>query len=455
MADPRRPDSNPHVIPARYLTADLPPLGGRIKQRPEDFLVDEQPLYQPCGSGEHIYILVEKRGLSTLRAARILAAHFGVHVSAVGHAGLKDKLAITRQVFSIHAPGKTADDFPMLLHDRLHILWADVHTNKLRAGHLAGNRFSIKIRAVEPGRARQAAQAMDLLARSGVPNRIGEQRFGYTLRNHLVGRAMILGDDAGVLDALLAPAGDMPDGQREARDLYARGRYEAALNTFFHESRTERRVLGVLMRGGSPSKAVRAIERTEEEFFLAAFQSAAFNAVLDRRLVDGTLGTLAEGDLAFKHDNRAVFAVDGATMGPTLDTRLARFEISPSGPMWGPGMIRAAGPVDAAEVAALEALGVRVEDLASFDERRPKRFVGTRRPLRVPITDPDVEGGVDEFGSYVRVAFDLPRGAFATTVLREIMKPELVPPTVPLTSAAPAEVSADDDDGAEDEADLG
>jgi tRNA pseudouridine13 synthase len=422
---PRPRDNDPHVVPARYLTASVPGLGGRLRQRPEDFLVEEQPLYQPGGEGEHIYVLVEKRNLSTLMAARVLARHFGVHPSAVGHAGLKDKVAITRQVFSIHTPGKRPEDFPMLTHERMGILWTDLHSNKLRTGHLAGNRFSIRIRGVEMTRALQAGAALRILEREGVPNRIGEQRFGYTLRNHLVGRALILGDHAGVLAALLGPAEGMPDGQIEARRLYAAGRYEEALHAFLPQSRTERRVLGVLMRGGSAAKAIHAIERTEEEFFLAAFQSAVFNAVLDRRLVEGTLGTLVEGDLAFKHDNRAVFAVETATLGDELTGRLSRFEISPSGPMWGPGMMRASGAVDQAEVAALTALGVTVEDLDRFGERRSKRLVGTRRPLRVRLTDPDVEGGVDEHGSYVRVAFDLPRGAFATTVLREIMKPEL------------------------------
>src|SRR3954469_15654714 len=142
MSDPDHPltpspshplaDFDPHVTPALYLTADLPPLGGWIKERPEDFLVDEQPAYQPCGEGEHLYLFVEKRGLSTLRAARILAQHFVVHERAVGHAGLKDKRAVTRQVFSVHIPGKRLENFPELRHERMGVLWADYHTNKLR-----------------------------------------------------------------------------------------------------------------------------------------------------------------------------------------------------------------------------------------------------------------------------------------------------------------------------------
>ena len=106
------------------------------------------------------------------------------------------------------------------------------------------------------------------------------------------------------------------------------------------------------MRGGTTNKAVRSIDRMEEEFFLTAFQSAVFNTVLDARLIEGALGTLTEGDLAFKHDNRAVFLVGPEDLGPTLTDRAVRFDISPSGPMWGPEMMRAAGAVDAAEVAA-------------------------------------------------------------------------------------------------------
>src|SRR5262245_11451680 len=69
-----KPDISTHVIPKTYITADLPPMGGVIKQRAEDFLVDEVPLYQPCGSGEHIYLLVQKRELSTMEMVEVVAA---------------------------------------------------------------------------------------------------------------------------------------------------------------------------------------------------------------------------------------------------------------------------------------------------------------------------------------------------------------------------------------------
>jgi tRNA pseudouridine13 synthase len=265
---------------------------------------------------------------------------------------------------------------------------------------------------------------LERLAKVGVPNRIGEQRFGYMMRNHLVGRALILDDWRGVLDALLAPA-DRPginDGQAEGRAMYLRGEYAAAKDVFVKESRTERRVLAALAAGRNERQAALAMEPPERSFFLTAFQSAAFNRVLDERIAGGALGRLFEGDLAFKHDSRAVFKVGRAELDdPSTVERLARFEISPSGPMWGATMTRAEGKVDEAEVAALMSLGVGPDTLAAAEARRVP-LPGERRSLRVPLIDPDVEGGADEHGAYVRCAFDLPRGAFATSVMQEVMK---------------------------------
>ncbi|MBX3378175.1 MAG: tRNA pseudouridine(13) synthase TruD [Phycisphaeraceae bacterium] len=407
-----------------FATADLPGIGGRIKERPEDFFVDEQPLYQPAGEGEHVYLFIEKRGLSTLRAARIVARHFGVHVSAVGFAGLKDKRAVTRQVFSVHVPGKKPEDFPMLQHEHMGVLWVDLHHNKLRRGHLLGNRFSIKIRGVDMSKAPAALRVLSRLERSGVPNVIGEQRFGYLRRNHLVGRGLILGDHGAVVRAVLDPDESAADTQAPARRAAAAGEYAEAMELFGKEMRTERRVVGELMRGASPSRAVHAIERSEAEFFLTAFQSAVFNRVLAERMAAGTIGKLMEGDVAFKHDNRACFDVRAEDLGPELTARLDRIEVSPSGPMWGADMKRAAAGVGVTEEAALAESGVGVEALRAFEVRRRGRLTGERKPLRVPVMDAMVEGGVDEHGHYVRVAFDLPRGAFATSVIREITKVE-------------------------------
>jgi tRNA pseudouridine13 synthase len=424
-------DPDTHATPRTFVTHDIPPIGGTIKQRPEDFLVDEIPAYEPCGQGEHIYLLVQKRNLSTLELVHILARHFNVPPSDVGYAGLKDKHAITRQVVSIRATGKKIEDFPMIQDERVSVLWSDYHTNKLRPGHLKGNRFSIRIRNVKLPDVLHAKRVLDRLERTGVPNRFASQRFGLLQNNHLIGRAMIVRDFPRVLDELLGPSAAFPSQNAEARALYALGRYAEAIPLYPRTARAETFALRMLARGEKPSKIVYAIDPIVGRFMISAFQSAIFNAVLDERLAVGTFNAILPGDIAFKHDNGSIFAIDDATFAdPATHERAAKLEISPTGPMWQGRMMRAAGERDAAERRALERLGVTPAHIEDFTKKAPQLIEGSRRPLRVPLIDPDVEGGVDEHGAYVRVAFELPRGCFATAVLPEIMK-NSAPPDSP------------------------
>lgn len=420
---PVQPHSNPSpAFP--YLTADIPGIGGSIKQRPEDFLVEELPQYDPCGEGEHLYLFVEKKNLSTFEMIDLVAAHFGVQRHAVGYAGLKDKAAITRQVVSVHAPGKKIEDFPMLTHDRLGVLWADYHTNKLRPGHLRGNRFSIRVRGTQPTNAVRAHRVLEMLESKGAPNRFGEQRFGVNGANHLLGRALVRFQFEEAISLLLGPNPLDPDRATASRRAFAAGDLRAALIENPRHARTEDRALRSLIRGRSPRETMLAADESSRKFFLSAFQSAVFNAVLDERLRCGSLAELRPGDLAFKHDNRAVFAVDDPiAAAPDTAARLTKIEISPSGPMWSATMLRAAGETDAREIAALENFGVTPDELGVFATKTRGMLEGARRPLRVPVIEPAVEGGVDEHGPYVRCAFELPRGSFATVVLREIIKP--------------------------------
>lgn len=409
----------------RYLTARLPGIGGAIRRRESDFLVEELPLYEPCGEGEHIYLFVEKRGLATTDAARLLAAHFGVPRTAVGYAGMKDKDAVTRQVFSIHTPGRKPEDFPMLRHEKLAVLWSDLHTNKLRLGHLRGNRFSIRVRHTDAANVLRARAILEALHTAGVPNFAGEQRFGYRGSNDELGRRLVLGDTKGLLDALLGPDEAFPELNPEMRARYARGEFAAALEACPRASRPEAAALYALSKGKSVNAAVRAIDHETKRFWITAFQSAIFNRVLARRLEAGTLGALAEGDLAMKHVNGAVFAVDASVAAdPATAARLRDFEISPSGPLWGPKMMRAGGEAGAIEDEELARTGVTMDHLERAAGGGGEGFPGARRALRVPLGFPECEGGADEFGQYVRCAFELPAGAFATVVMREVMKPD-------------------------------
>ncbi len=418
-----------YVVPTSYLTGDIPGTGGLIKQRHEDFLVEEIPAYDPCGSGEHIYLMVQKAGLSTLQMVSIIARHFRVRESAVGFAGLKDKHAITRQQISVHVPGKKPEDFPSLQHQKLVILGATLHNNKLRRGHLRGNRFVIKIRSVSALKVIAAKKVLERLESHGVPNRLGEQRFGHAGNNHLVGRAILMQQWEEVCDQLISPPGDARTEHALSRELYAKKDYAGALRTLPAGAETEARVLNALARAGSGTdggfdRAAAAISDMARTFYVTSFQSAVFNAVLEERIATGRLATLEPGDVAFKHDNASVFDVEAALAAdPETLRRLAAVEISSSGPMWGVHMKPAQGEIGAFELKTLLATGVTPKMLAAFAERVSDGAPGKRRSLRVPLHYPQVEGGADEFGHYIKCSFELPAGSFATVVVREIIKP--------------------------------
>ncbi len=428
MADvPHTLDLKPIHAPDLLLTRNVPGTGGTIRQRDSDFFVEELPLYTPNGQGEHVYLFIEKRGLTTQEAVEIVGRHFGVSRSAIGFAGLKDKHAVTRQTLSVHAPGRDADSFPMLQHPDLTVLWVDQHSNKLRRGHLVGNRFSIKIRNVDLSAAVRARRCLDQLMREGLPNRFGPQRFGVFGRNHLIGRALFLNDcdlATRIMLGLDCPLSPIDAIFEAAREHFANSRFSDARDATPVHFRTERLVLAAMARGGSARDAWGIIDPRDRGFYYSAFQSAVFNRVLFERLRSGTLATLIQGDLAMPPTTRKSILVTSDNLAE-LQSLVDRYELNPSGPLWGTAMKRASGSVDRAEVETLDAFGLSPEILSLCQDTRSEMVGGSRRALRVPITDIEIEGGTDEHGPFLRCAFDLPRGAFATTVLEEIMKIDL------------------------------
>src|SRR2546423_11278805 len=176
---------------------DFKGIGGTIKNRAEDFFVQEVPLYEPSGEGEHVYCEIQKVGLTTFDAINRIAAALHISSRDIGYAGLKDARAITRQVLSIWG---TTPEAVMALHlPDIAIQWAARHGNKLRLGHLAGNRFAIKIREVTPTDVVKLKPVVEVLQKRGVPNYFGEQRFGRRGNNDLLGAGVVRGGDAGLL----------------------------------------------------------------------------------------------------------------------------------------------------------------------------------------------------------------------------------------------------------------
>ena len=342
---------------------------------PEDFIVEELPLYEPSRAGTHTYFAIRKRNLSTIEAINRIARELQVHTRDMGYAGLKDKNAVTTQVLSVE--GVTPERVLGIEQPAIEVLWAERHTHKLRVGHLRGNRFTLTLRDMSHETLAQINTVMDRLVTEGVPNRFGVQRFGNNNDSHLIGKALVKADWEAVKCYVLAND-DVPDQKFERKPV------ETVVNAIPHRLR---------------------------RLYLSAYQAHLFNRVLEARMPH--LGKLLDGDIAVKHSNGAPFLVEH----PTIEQpRADAFEISPSGPIFGYKMRMPSSGIRDLEISVLADDGVRLE---KFRKVAGIRLPGTRRPLRMPIQLPEVFTVGNNFG--IRLGFTLPAGGYATVVLDELL----------------------------------
>ena len=365
--------------PQPLITSSLPGTGGAIKGAPEDFIVEEIPAYPPSGDGDHLFLTVEKRGISTQEMVRRVARALNLPPTAIGVAGQKDQQSISRQVISVPAedPVKAAN----LKLEGVEVLSAARHRHKLRTGHLRGNRFTIAIRGAVPDAEARAKAILARLSETWLPNFFGVQRFGRLDENIANGRALLRGE-------------------------------------------------------------LKVHDRFRKRFLVSAYQSALFNRVLARRIEDGALHRVVDGEVLQRTQTGGLFycAVDEILVA---QARLEKREIVPTGPMFGHKMFqpRAGSPAAEREKAILDEEGI---DATAF-ERFGKLAEGTRRALLAPVETPSAH--MD--GERLVLTFALPSGTYATVLLEEVMKPE-APVRLPAAPSAAPESDASDASAADD-----
>jgi len=393
-----------------YLTAAIPGIGGLFKETAEDFVVTEIPLYLPCGSGEHIYATVEKKALTTLEMIRRVARAVNVAERDVGYAGLKDARGVTRQTVSI--PGVSPEQVAAVDIPGVRILSAVRHNNKLRLGHLAGNSFRIRLREVKEAALQSAQAVLAIISSRGLPNYFGSQRYGALGNSATIGIKLLQGDPEGAVRALLGNPEEIGDARwRSGVQAFHNGDLAAAAELLPPHCRTEKEIVKSLLRRPEGWEgAVKSIHPRIINLYLSAAQSFLFDRTVAARIE--TLDRIGSGDIACKHANGACFLVTDAA---EATARAASFEISATGPMFGRKMLVPAGDTAALEENVLAQAGLS-RDI--FNGTGRFRLDGERRPLRVPLQN----GTVTMDNDALVLEFMLPKGSYATSVLREIMK---------------------------------
>lgn len=393
-----------------YLTSGIPGVGGVIKETPEDFVVTEIPAYEPSGVGEHLYLTIEKRAITTLEAIRRVAHELKIPEKDIGYAGMKDAVGVTRQTISIpkiKPEAVSGRDF-----NGVKVLAAVRHGNKLKLGHLKGNRFRIIVRGAQVGSSDSVSAILNTLIARGVPNWFGYQRYGIHGNSHLIGYAMMRRDWPAAVDCLIGTAQSIQDYDwRAAINSYRQREYSEALKRMPKHCRSERDILQRLIsRPDDYEKAFSAVHPRLKKLYLSAYQSSLFDKVVNLRLAE--LDQIWQGDLAWKHVNGACFLVEDVSVDAE---RAARFEISATGPMFGSRMKQPLGRQLLLEQQVLADADMNID---AFDLGNGLSVEGERRPLRVPLGEP-----VFQFeGDNLILEFTLPKGCFATSVVREFTK---------------------------------
>lgn len=168
------------------------PINVYFSKNSNDFVVRENQLYDFSGDGEHLILQIQKKDLTTHEALKILSAFSGVKIRDFGVAGLKDKEGMTTQFISL--PIKFKNILENFSHEKLKIISTNRHNNKIRIGHLKSNTFFIRLKKVLPLHAQKLENVLKQIDKNGFPNYFGYQRFGKLGDNFDIGQEILLGN---------------------------------------------------------------------------------------------------------------------------------------------------------------------------------------------------------------------------------------------------------------------
>jgi len=408
-----------------YYITDSPGCGGVIRSSPHDFLVDEVFEELSYEGGRYLVLEVEKTDWDTHHLIREMARKLRISQKRFGWAGTKDKRAVTVQRISIMNLDEAELKRITLPGLKIKVLG---RTNRsVGLGDLLGNRFRITIRDLacpEPG-ATLARITEETMQQKGVPNYFGVQRFGETRPvTHKVGEALARGKiEEAVYIYLALPFSGEPERTREARErLWASRDIPSALKDFPEYLHHEVAMLNYLAEHpGDYAHSFDVLSVNLKRLFVHAYQSYLFNKILSHRLdAKLSLDRAVEGDVVcFARDGLPDMDKQQAVTMENIEAvrRLAeRGRAFVTLPLIGFETKLAEGIQGEIERAVLNDEEVsqgnfRVEENPELGSR------GTRRAALCPVKPQiRVEGNIAE------LEFVLPKGSYATVVLREYMK---------------------------------
>lgn len=411
----------------QYATSS-PGIGGILKAAPEDFVVEEISDLPPPGGSLYTVAKVKSRNWESNRLVRQLSRELRVSRRRIFFAGTKDKRAVTTQLMEFQAPMEAVASIRIA---DVEISDLYMTNRRLEIGDLVGNRFRLNARdlACSDEEAKERTEAIhgQLMAMGGFPNFFGVQRFGAVRPvTHLVGKAMVNGDfERGVMLYLANPIeGEIPEALEARRRLEGERDFPLALRYFPKNLSFELAVINHLVKSpGDYTGALSALPFNLQMMFVHAYQAYLFNRALSERMRLGHAPNVPlVGDMVLTVDKKGLpdqeRRIEVGTENVDLMARLCREgKAFVSGVLFGWKSLFASGIQGEIEERIVSDEGLEQDDFMIPAMRRMSSK-GTRRALVSPYWEfsSNVVGGVAQFN------FALPRGTYATVLMREFMK---------------------------------
>ncbi|MDR2967716.1 MAG: tRNA pseudouridine(13) synthase TruD [Methanobacteriaceae archaeon] len=407
-------------------------IGGTIRNKYEDFYVEEIPEIVPSGEGPNVWIWIEKVGRTTLDVLLDISRDLHISRKRMGFAGMKDKKAITQQWICISNMDSEEQFNEVLdLKGKVHntkFLKVLRGQKKLRMGQLLGNKFKILIKGIEDVEKSSeiANNILKNLEETGVPNYFGWQRFGKPRTNtHLVGKALVANDLKETVRLYIGNPYEEESGEMKvARSLYDEGNLEKSYELMGKGLRYERMMLRELLKDKkkgrineeSYMKAIYSLPKPLQRMFVHAYQSYLFNKAVSKRVAMG-IDKYIKGDIVIDNEEHLIHDKSPEE----LQKMINNFEANSTSPLYGTKVPLATGDVGKMEEEILIDEHLKREDFECVKMPRLGSH-GLRRSIRFKIWDSKAIA-TDEG---VFVEFSISKGSYATAVLREVMKNEVV-----------------------------
>ncbi|MCQ1536340.1 tRNA pseudouridine(13) synthase TruD [Methanosarcina sp. KYL-1] len=416
-------------------STDTEGLGGQLRQEVEDFIVKEITNREEGKEGKYLILEITKRDWDTHHFTRSLAKILQISQKRIGVAGTKDKRALTTQKISIFDLDASEIERVRLKDIELKVLGRSKKSVEL--GDLTGNEFIITIRNIDTPvpetKALLAKATEEILTAGGVPNFFGVQRFGAVRPvTHLVGKAIVEGSfEKASMMYIAEPFPEEPEETKKARQFVKETRdFKEGLKTYPLRLGHERAMMNHLIANPDDfAGSFLVLPKNLYRMFVHAYQSYIYNIILCRRIERGLpLNQAVDGDVVCFR-NEAGLPDSSKTEKVTSETVSAMNRLIKRGrafitaPLPGFKTEFASGIPGEIEQEVLEEFKVPLEGF-NIEEIPEMSSKGTRREILLQV-EPKFEVSEDELNpgkSKAVLEFMLPKGSYATTVLREYMK---------------------------------